>query len=353
MDGRDDGRTDDMWQPGFQPPLAAARASGAGERRQPDGAGAVRGQAHDRRPGRAARAARRGPARPRPHPRRGGARAGQDARREVGGRRHRRAVPPRPVHARPRAGRPRRHPHVPPAAGRVPGLARPGVHQPAAGRRDQPGAGEGAERAARGDAGAAGHDRARDPPRAPAVPRDGDAEPDRVRGHLSAARGPGRPLHDEGPRRLPQPDRGVRDRRPGDHAAAGDAAGDRSRPTHRDAAAGRRGVRRPGAHRVRRAPRRARPATPTSSGSASSPATSASAPAREPRSAWSSPPGRWRSSAAATTPCRPTSPTSPSTSCATAWCCRTRRCPTRSPPTSSCAGCMAALPVPDVALRAR
>ena len=42
----------------------------------------------------------------------------------------------------------------------------PGVHQPAAGRRDQPGAGQGAERAARGDAGAAGHDRARDPPRA-------------------------------------------------------------------------------------------------------------------------------------------------------------------------------------------
>ena len=50
---------------------------------------------------------------------------------------------------------------------RVPGLARAGVHQPAARRRDQPGAGQGAERAARGDAGAAGDDRAGDAPGAP------------------------------------------------------------------------------------------------------------------------------------------------------------------------------------------
>ena len=42
------------------------------------------------------------------------------------------------------------------------------------------------------------------------VPRDGDAEPDRVRGHLPAARGAGRPLPDEGRRRLPD----VRARRP-------------------------------------------------------------------------------------------------------------------------------------------
>ena len=44
----------------------------------------------------------------------------------------RRHVPPHPVHARPRAGRPRRHAHL--AAGRrhVPDRARPGVHQPAA-----------------------------------------------------------------------------------------------------------------------------------------------------------------------------------------------------------------------------
>ena len=48
------------------------------------------------------------------------------------------------------------------------------------------------------------------------VPGDGHPEPDRVRGHLSAARGAGRPVHDEGARRLPDADRGVRDRRAGD-----------------------------------------------------------------------------------------------------------------------------------------
>ena len=42
-------------------------------------------------------------------------------------------------------------------------------------------------------------------PGAAAVPRDGDAEPDRVRGHLPAARGADRPLPDEDPRRLPAP----------------------------------------------------------------------------------------------------------------------------------------------------
>ena len=165
------------------------------------------------------------------------------------------AVPPRPVHARPRARRPRRHAHLPPAVRRVPGLARPGVHQPAARRRDQPGPGQGAERAARGDAGAAGHHRPRDAPRAPAVPGDGDAEPDRVRGHLPAAGGAGRPVHDEGARRLPVADRGVRRRRAGARPAAAAAAGDRHRGAHPDAAPGRRGVRRPVADRVRRAPR--------------------------------------------------------------------------------------------------
>ena len=61
--------------------------------------------------------------------------------------------------------------------------------------------GEGAERAARGDAGAAGDDRARDVRGAEPVPGHGDAEPDRVRGHLPVARGPGRPVHAQGRRR--------------------------------------------------------------------------------------------------------------------------------------------------------
>ena len=63
--------------------------------------------------------------------------------------------------------------------------------------------GEGAERAARGDAGAAGHDRPRDASAARSLPRDGDAEPDRVGGDLPAAGGPGRPVHAQGADRLP------------------------------------------------------------------------------------------------------------------------------------------------------
>ena len=59
-----------------------------------------------------------------------------------------------------------------------------------------------------------------------AVPGDGDPEPDRVRRHLSAARGAGRPLHDEGRGRLPELARGARHRRAGPgpgRSAAGDA----------------------------------------------------------------------------------------------------------------------------------
>ena len=48
------------------------------------------------------------------------------------------------------------------------------------------------------------------------VPRPGHPEPDRDRGDLRPARGAGRPVHAQGPRRLPEPDRGVRDRRAAD-----------------------------------------------------------------------------------------------------------------------------------------
>ena len=135
------------------------------------------------------------------------------------------AVPADPVHPRPGAGRPRRDEGLPPAVRRVRGVAGAGVHQSAAGGRDQPRPGQGAERAAGGDAGAAGDHRAGDVPRAGAVPGDGDPEPDRVRRHLSAARGPGRPIHDEGRRRLSDLAGGARDRRAGS-AAARSAAGD-------------------------------------------------------------------------------------------------------------------------------
>ena len=79
--------------------------------------------------------------------------------------------------------------------GRRAGLpARPGLHQRAAGRRDQPHAAEDPGGAAGGDAGAPGDRRRRAAPAARPVPRGRHPEPDRVRGHLPAARGPARPL---------------------------------------------------------------------------------------------------------------------------------------------------------------
>ena len=79
----------------------------------------------------------------------------------------------------------------------------PGVLQPAPGRRDQPRPAEDAGRAPGGDGGAPGHRRRRHPPARAALPRARHAEPDRVRGHLPAARGPARPLPRAPARRLP------------------------------------------------------------------------------------------------------------------------------------------------------
>ena len=92
--------------------------------------------------------------------------------------------------------------------------ARPRLLQLPPRRRDQPCAGEGAVGAARGHAGAPGHDRPRDVPGAGPVPRDGDAEPDRVRGDVPAAGGADRPLHAQGRHRLPAARRGADGRAP-------------------------------------------------------------------------------------------------------------------------------------------
>jgi MoxR-like ATPase len=59
-----------------------------------------------------------------------------------------------------------------------------GVREHRAGRRDQPRAGEGAERAAGGDAGAARDHRGHDLPDGAALPGARDAEPDRAGGHV-------------------------------------------------------------------------------------------------------------------------------------------------------------------------
>ena len=118
-----------------------------------------------------------------------------------------------------------------PDYGRLRHRARPGLLQLPARRRDQPRAGQGAVGAARGDAGAPGHDRPHDARRARPVPRDGDAEPDRVGGHLSAARGADRPLHAQDPRRLPGARRGADGRPALARAAARADAGALARAT--------------------------------------------------------------------------------------------------------------------------
>ena len=77
---------------------------------------------------------------------------------------------------------------------RVP--ARPRVRESPPRRRDQPRPAEDAGGAARGDAGAAGDGRRPHASARAAVHRARDPEPDRVRGHLPAARGPARPIPD-------------------------------------------------------------------------------------------------------------------------------------------------------------
>ncbi len=196
--------------------MSAWQAGSADGRRGIARAGAVPGQTGDRRAGRAARADGRRPLGPGPPAGGGRSRAGQDAGGEDLRGRAGRRVPAHPVHARPGARRHRRHEDLQPEARPVRGVARPDLRQPGSGRRDQPGAGQGAERAAGGDAGAPGHDRPGNPPPARSLPRHGDPEPDRIRRDLPAPRGPGRPVHAQGAGRLPDRDRGVRHRRADD-----------------------------------------------------------------------------------------------------------------------------------------
>ena len=79
----------------------------------------------------------------------------------------------------------------------------PGLRQPRAGGRNQPRPAQSPERAARGDAGAAGdHRRGHVQARRP-VPGARDPEPDRAGRHLPAARGADRPVPAEAAGRLP------------------------------------------------------------------------------------------------------------------------------------------------------
>ena len=98
-------------------------------------------------------------ARRRPRAARRRARPGQDAAGARARHRARLQLRARAVHARPDAQRHQRPRLLRPEDGRVPHPPRPGVHQPAARRRDQPRAGEDAGGAAGGDAGRPGDDR--------------------------------------------------------------------------------------------------------------------------------------------------------------------------------------------------
>jgi hypothetical protein len=83
-----------------------------------------------------------------------------------------------PVHARFAARRHRRHADLQSAGRQIPRHARADFRQLRAGRRNQPRAGESAERAARSHAGTAGHARRRNDEAAVAVPRARHGKPD-------------------------------------------------------------------------------------------------------------------------------------------------------------------------------
>ena len=196
---------------------------------------------------------------------------GQDADRQDAGGGARRVLQPRPVHARPGPRGPRRHARLPPRQRWLRHRARPGVHEFPARRRDQPRAGKGAVGAARGDAGAAGDDRRHDLQGATPVHRDGDAEPDRVGGDLPVARGAGRPLPDEDPRRLSERRRGGGRRRAQPRRAGRRARVSVARGPHPLCPGNPVGARRSGRDRVRGGARRRDAQSRPSTGSRRSP----------------------------------------------------------------------------------
>ena len=174
---------------------------------------AVRDQARHRRSGRDARARAGVPARRRSSPARGRARSREDPDHQDHRRRSRRHLPARAVHARPRAvaissapaSTARRRGRSTPSSARCSATScsrtRSTAHPPRCSRRCSRSMQE-----RQVTIGGETH------PVPAAVPRDGDAEPDRAGGHLPAARGAGRPLHAQGRRRLPVGGRGADDR---------------------------------------------------------------------------------------------------------------------------------------------
>ena len=250
--------------------------------------------------------------------------------------RARRHVPAHPVHARPRACRPRRHAHLPPHHGHVRHRARAGLHELPARRRDQPRARQGAVGPARGHAGA---DRSRSA-----------ARPTRSSGPSSSWRrrtrsSPRAPIRcprrrstascsrcwwTTPPSRMSTPSPSARSPRPVEVRRVIElerllALQDAVRNVYVDPAVD--ALRRP--TRIRHA----RPRAATAS--ASSPRTSPSASAPAVPSACCTPRARWPCCADATTCCPPTSTSSRPTRCVTASCSRTARWPRASAPRPS------------------
>ena len=177
------------------------RAARPWRRRPPrlaDRARGLRDPPPDRRAGSPARTAAGRAARARPRHAGGRPRPRQDGHHQGARRGRRRHLRAGPVHARSVAVRPRRQPRLQRPDRRAHHRGRAGLREPAAGRRDQPRAGQGPVGAPRSHAGAAGHHRRPDLRRAGPVPGPGDPEPDRVGRHLPAARSPARPLHVQG-----------------------------------------------------------------------------------------------------------------------------------------------------------
>ena len=151
-----------------------------------------------------------------------------------------------PVHARSAAERRHRALDLQPEASRVRVPAGADLRQRRPRRRDQPRDAEDAGRTPRGDGRAAGHDRRADPEAAEPVSPARDGEPDRVRGHVPAARGAARPVLPEDLARL-----SLARRRAADHRRPARAAPARDAPTRRDRRGGGAGRRR-GARRLPR-----------------------------------------------------------------------------------------------------
>ena len=169
----------------------AARRGGASRGRDPR-----RGRARRDRQAPPDRARPDGPPRRRSRPDRGLSGACQDADRAVGRTRLLDEVLAHPVHARPDALGRHGLGDLRPARCRLPLPAGSRVREPPPCRRDQSRPAEDAGSAPRGHAGAAGDGRRAHPSAGAAVHRARDPEPDRVRGHVSLARGPARPIPD-------------------------------------------------------------------------------------------------------------------------------------------------------------